>query len=222
MGRSRQADLEQPRESRKAELAAAVAALVIRGLTVATVPAVAALLLLSLRSFVLAFPALAASVAEEAARLTLTDPPAFDPEAEEFERRATLENVLLRGFFAQASARRLTQAVRGPSDTPTEERLAKARAAERSYLEAHRSAAARRLEGAKKTDRAREMFGEMVSWNHGARGTPEEPRPAHVAADGKTWALRRGIPISTGALPGVLPGCSCAWGPPKAGAEMLI
>lgn len=182
----------------------------------------AAILLPLLPAWLLAVPALAADVAEEAASVALIDPPTFDAEAGEWERRASLENVLLRGFFAQASARRLAEATSGPSDVPSEERLAKALRAERSYLEAHQNARTRNLEGAKKTDRARELYGDIVSWNHGARGTPAEPRLAHVAASGKTWDLRKGVPASTGALPGTLPGCTCAWGPPGAAREMLV
>lgn len=217
MGRARPND-QQP-QPQNAEIAAAVAALLLAGSP--TVPALAPLLLPALPGWILALPELAADVAEEAARVTLTDPPAFDAGAGELERRASLENVLLRAFYGIAAARRLAEAVRGPSDTPIRERLTKALKAERSYLTAHMSARARNLEGARKTDRARELYGDVLSWNHGANGTPGEPRPNHVAADGKNFDLRKGVPVSTQGLPGTLPGCTCAWGPPRAGAKML-
>jgi hypothetical protein len=221
VGRARQsqADTGQaPNEqTQKIKAAAAIAAMFVEGSP--TIVGVAAILLPLLPAFV--SPGSAARIAEEAATLALIDPPVFKPHAAQFEQRASLENVLMRSYFAQASAQRFAQALRGPSDLSEEERIARQRKAEHSYLTAHQNARARNLKGAKKTDAARELFGDVLSWNHGVHGHPIEPRPAHVAADGRVWDLRRGVPISTGALPSVLPGCTCDWGPAKSGAQLL-
>lgn len=223
MGRTRQPqpDAQSPRS--RSDAAADIAAYLLAAQATETGLAVLLLPVLP-RDFVLATPDLAARVAQEAATLVLTNPPVFRPQAGEFERRASFENILKRGFYAIAAVRRLSEAVSGSSDdsdTPVADRLTKALRREQSHLTAHLNAGAQRLEGAKRTDRARELHGDVVSWQHGVHGHPMEPRPAHVAADGKTWDLRRGVPLSTGSLPNTLPGCTCDWGPAKAGAQEL-
>lgn len=78
------------------------------------------------------------------------------------------------------------------------------------------------MAGARATEAMMELYGPLLSWNWGATRTPEDFRPHHKAADGRNFDVRRGIPVSTGALPGVLAGCSCAWGPPMPGASVLV
>lgn len=195
----------------------------------ATEASISALLLPLLPTqFILSAPEQAARVARAAAALILANPPTFSPNAGEFERRASLENILKRGFYAIAAVNRLMESVYGPLGArlgafggPTPERPEEALRTEQNYLTAHQNAATQNLEGARRTDRARELHGDVVSWNHGVHGHPVEPRPNHVAADGRTWDLRRGVPVSTGALPRTLPGCTCDWGPAKVGAEVL-
>lgn len=225
MGRARTPEelsgAEDTGSSSNTEVAATVAALLIDGGGAASVGAVANALLLAVPAFALASPAIAVEVSRQAAELVLTDPPKIDAGGGTFKRRAGLENVVMRGFYGVAATRRLSKALRGPADTSTRQRLAAALRAERSYLTAHNNARRRNLAGAEATDRARQLYGHDVTWNHGALGQPAEPRPLHVAADGKAWDLRRGVPRSTGALPGVLPGCTCAWGPPRPGAQTL-
>jgi hypothetical protein len=82
----------------------------------------------------------------------------------------------------------------------------------------HLDANRRRDAAFKMVEAAAELHGEVLGWKH---GDPREPRPAHLAADGKNF--RKGtVPISTGALPGVLPGCTCTVVAPFADGETLI
>ncbi|MDP9437677.1 MAG: hypothetical protein M3P49_02875, partial [Actinomycetota bacterium] len=195
---------ERPQGSAEVAVAAAIAALILAPQP-ATVPVMAAELLPVLPAWLLALPELAADVAEGAAALALASPPSLKPGAGELELRASLENVLVRGFYVVAAARRLSEAVRGTSDAPVRERLSKAVRTERGHLSAHIKARAKNLEGARKTDRARELYGDVLSWNHGETRTPADPRLDHLSADGKNFDVRRGPPVSTGAWPGVLP-----------------
>lgn len=210
MGRQRQP--QQPSEvpqqqppGASAAAAAEIAALLLAG--GATTTSVAAILL----PFAAGGMAVADAI-NRIAEMVLEDPPIFSSQAGQLERRASLENLLLRGFYGIAATRRLA----------VSEDLGKALDKERGYFARHNEARQRNLEGARQADGARNLYGDLVSWNHGATRTPEEPRPNHVAADGKNWDMRRGIPVSTGALPGTLPHCTCAFGPPRAGAETLI
>lgn len=202
--RAQQQPPQQPEGNADAVAAAAIAALILAPQPL-TVPVMATALLPVMPGWILALPELAADVAEGAAALTLADPPSLLPGAGELELRASLENLLLRGFYAIAAVRRLAQAVRDPSGTPARERLSKALTAERRHLTAHIDARAKNLEGARKTDRARELYGDVLSWNHGETRTPSDPRLDHVSADGKNFDVTRGPPVSTGAWPGVLP-----------------
>lgn len=222
MGRTRQQQQEAP-EQQRINAAAAIGGLFLASQT-PDASVLAVILLPFLPLSLLRTPELAADVAEEAARLALTDPPSLSPEVGEFELRASLENILKRGFYAIAAVDRLSEAALGSSedsDTPVADRLAKALRAERSYLTAHRNAAQRRLVGGKLNDAAVATYGPILSWQHGVAGAPVDPRPNHVAADGKSFDTRRGPPISMGAWPGVLPGCTCRPGPPKQNAQML-
>lgn len=201
--RAQQPPPQQPEGNADAVAAAAIAALILAPQPL-TVPVMATALLPVMPGWILALPELAADVAEGAAALTLADPPSLLPGAGELELRASLENLLLRGFYAIAAVRRLSAAVRGPSGTPRE-RLSRALTAERRHLAAHMEARAKNLEGARSMDRARELYGNVLSWNHGETRTPSDPRLDHVGADGKNFDVTRGPPVSTGAWPGVLP-----------------
>ena len=149
-------------------------------------------------------------VRDAAARLVLGDPPTL-PKGTGAVRQAYLDNLLYRAWYAINAAKRL-----GAGDD-----LRDALGREAHYLSQHREATRRRVAGARATEAMVELHGPVLSWNHGAKGQPEEPRPHHKAADGGNFDLRRGIPVSTGALPGVEPFCTCAWGPPKRGARMM-
>jgi hypothetical protein len=209
-------------QPQNAEVAAAVAALLLAPQP-PSVPLVAAALLPALPGWILALPELAAEVAEEAAKAMLGTPLPAPPEPSDgtLVARAKLENLLLRAYYGLSAARRLAQAVRGPSDTSARERLRKALRAESSYLSAHQSARKRNLEAASRMDAAVERHGPVLGWFHGVAGQPADPRPNHVAADGASFDTRRGPPVSTGAWPSSLPGCTCRAGPPRAGARML-
>ena len=101
--------------------------------------------------------------------------------------------------------------------TPLREAIQK----ELPNLEKHLERSARNVEAAKATDAMRSLHGDALSWNHGATHDPADPRPAHLAADGANFDTRRGIPVSTGANPGVEPECTCAWAPPNQNAREL-
>lgn len=225
--------LTNPGRSRSpdAETAAAIALLLASPAPQATaVPAVAAALLPILPAFLLRTPEVAADVAEEAARMALGNlgPGSLEPRFPsakgigKVERRARTENLLLRGFFAIAAVRRLAEALRSnPTPAIAGDPLTDALKAERRYLEAHNKARARNLEAAGRIDEAARLYGPLLSWNHGVAGTPADPRPHHLAADGKNFDIRSGPPVETGAWPSVLPGCTCVAGPPRQQAATL-
>jgi len=123
---------------------------------------------------------------------------------------------------ASAAVVRLSRAVLGSEPGKRGEALRKALAAEGRHLTAHLDATKRRLAGARATEAMITLHGWVLNWGHSVTRVPTEYRPSHKAADGANVDLRRGIPASTGALPGVLPGCSCAFRPPVEGARMII
>jgi hypothetical protein len=83
----------------------------------------------------------------------------------------------------------------------------------RQHLDANR----RRLAGARMIEAAAELHGPLLGWKH---GHPKEPRPNHAAADGANFRVGS-VPLSTGALPGVLPGCTCTVTAPHENGRML-
>jgi hypothetical protein len=158
---------------------------------------------------------LAQRVAHDAASFLPNVMPA--PRGGVAERAAYRDNLLYRAFYAMSVQKRLAEAVRGLGVEEAEQALAKALKAEERFFEQHREAARRRVAGARMVDAAAELHGPILGWKH---GDPKEPRPSHAAADGKSFRADT-VPASTGALPGVLPGCTCTVVAPRPGAEML-
>ena len=130
-------------------------------------------------------------------------------------RAAIEDNLSRRAHYALSAVKRVGRDVGG--GTP----LRKAIQRELPNLAKHLERSARNVEAAKATDAMVALHGSVLSWNHGSTHDPAEPRPAHLAADGGNFDTSQGVPISTGALPGVEPGCTCAWGPPAQGARTL-
>lgn len=213
---------EQPqqaeRETYEEEVAAAIAAMFLAA--GAPVPgAVAALLLRLVPSYV---PEdLRERVAFDAASFVPDRLPR--PTGGTATRDAYVDNLLRRAHYAINVVKRLSAAVRAPvrdEEGPgpgLEQRLRTALEAEERFFGQHREAAKRRVAGAKLVDAASELYGEVLGWKH---GHPKEPRPHHKAADGRNFRVGT-VPASTGALPGVLPGCTCSVVAPHENGEML-
>ncbi len=122
-----------------------------------------------------------------------------------------IENLIHRAHYAIEATRRVTQRVVGGRSVPQAIRMEARNFA--AHLEANRRRdAASRMVGA-----ASDLHGPLVGWQH---GNPREPRPAHKAADGKNFRVGT-VPASTGALPGVLPNCTCTAVAPFEDAEIL-
>jgi hypothetical protein len=126
-------------------------------------------------------------------------------------RRAYVDNLLHSAYYAINASRRLGVAVAGGED------LRAALSREGRYLVQHREANRRREAAARMVEAAVELHGPVLGWKH---GDPKEPRPTHEAADGRNFRADR-VPVSTGALPGVLPGCTCTVTASFPGAETL-
>jgi hypothetical protein len=88
---------------------------------------------------------------------------------------------------------------------------------EARHLAQHLDANRRRLAGARMIEAASELHGPLLGWKH---GHPKEPRPNHAAADGANFRVGS-VPLATGALPGVLPGCTCTVTAPHENGRML-
>jgi hypothetical protein len=185
------------------------------------VASVAPLLLPLMPTALLADVEAAGNVAEGAARLLYEADAVLVPSSG-FARTAAMEAISYRAAYASAAVGRLSASVLGSEPGKRGEALRKALEAERRHLSAHLDATKRRLAGARVIDGLVDLHGPVLSWNWGQTRTPDEPRPNHKAADKLNWDTRRGIPMETGAIPGVLAGCSCTAGPPVRGARMLI
>jgi hypothetical protein len=122
-----------------------------------------------------------------------------------------LENLIHRAHYAIHATRRVTQRVVGGMGVQQAIRT------EARHFAQHLDASKRRNAAYQMSEAARELYGEYGGWKH---GDPKEPRPAHLAADGKNFRLGT-VPISTGALPGVLPGCTCSIVAPYEGGEVI-
>lgn len=164
----------------------------------------------------------AAGVAEDAAKLLYEAEPITVPRSAGFSRTAALEALSYRAAYVRAAVGRLARAVLNSEGGDRGAALRKALEAERRNLASHVEMTRKRLAGAKATDAMIELHGWVLNWSHRVTRTPEEFRPAHKAADGLNVNLRKGMPASVVAAPGVLPGCSCAWRAPKQGARMLV
>lgn len=219
MGRPRSQPPQQPDTGAQAAVAVALAQAA-GASQQAFVASVAPLLLPLMPLALLALPDEAADVAEGAAGL-LYESEAVPVPTAGFARTAAMEAISYRAAYASAAVRRLSGAVLGSEPGSRGAALGKALAAERRHLGAHLEATRRRLAGARVVDGLVELHGPVLSWNWGQTRTPDEPRPNHKASDRLNWDTRRGVPMETGAIPGVLAGCSCAAGPPVRGARML-
>ena len=116
-----------------------------------------------------------------------------------------------RAHYAIQAARRMTETIRGGAS------VEEARAKEATYFAKHREAVKRRDAARRMVEAAQDRYGPVLGWRH---GNPKEPRPAHLAADGMNFDARR-VPASTGALPGVLPNCTCTAVAPFEKGRML-
>lgn len=222
MGRFRppEPQRQQPQTGAQAEIAVALVATA-GASEAAFVAALAPLMLPLMPAALLADPEAAGDVAEGAANL-LHGADAVPVPSAGFARTAAMEALSYRAAYARAAVQRLGEAVLDAQAGKRGEALRKALEAEKRNLAAHVEMTRKRLAGARATDAMVELHGWVLNWAHGVTRTPEEFRPAHKAADGANIDLRRGIPVSLMAAPGVLPGCSCAWRPPRAGARTLV
>ena len=214
MGRARTAQSPPSQQSSEEEVAAAIAAVLAGGLVLpaGTTPLAAISALLG----TLGLPD--ASVRDAAARLVSEDPDLMPDNAAQLRagpalRRAHLDNLIYRAYYAINAAKRITARVAEGEEASLRGALDK----ERPYLQQHREANRRREAAARMVDAAVELHGPVLGWRH---GHPKEPRPSHKAADGKNWEAGT-VPLSTGALPGVLPGCTCVPVAPFPNAETL-
>lgn len=203
---------------------------------------IAPLLIPVLPPALLRLPDIAGDVAEEAARLVATDAETLqigeDGGADGVSgiiRAAKIDNVLYRALYGVAAARRIGGTVlevqggdlqepgveSNPPAKSLQVALQLASRRESRYFECHKDVSKRRISAAKTVEGLVELHGPLLSWNWGETRTPREPRPTHLAADGANWRPLNGTPLSTGSLPGVERGCSCAAGPPKRGARTL-
>ena len=210
MGRTRTAPQPRPQQTRQQsseeEIAAAIAMVLAGSLVISGTTPLAAIAALLLR--IPDAPDL--DVRRAAARLVLEDSPEV-PRGAGALRTAYRDNLLYRAWYAVNATKRLGASVAGGED------LRGALKVEARYFAQHREANRRREAGARMVEAAVELHGPVLGWKH---GSPQEPRPSHLAADGKNFDARR-VPVSTGALPGVLPGCTCTVTAPSPGAEML-
>lgn len=129
--------------------------------------------------------------------------------------KASASNISYRAHYAIEAAKRVA------GDIASGKGITEAFAKERPNLIKHLEKSRRNITSAKNTEAMAELYGHVLSWNHGATGHPAEPRPLHLAADGANFDTRLGVPKSTGALPAVESDCTCAWGPPKPNARTL-
>ena len=156
-------------------------------------------------------PDLPATPLGDAPSRTAADPGILEPEP---RRKAplTADEAIFRALYAVNAAKRLF-AGRGDFRAALDK--------ERGHLALHREASARRRKAREVALAMVALHGPVLNWRHGALRTPEIDRPRHKMADGGNFDLRLGVPVFTGALPGALSGCTCAWQPPVEGAEML-
>lgn len=196
------------------EIAASIALILAGGISLPSgatpLSAIAALLLL-----LPGFPQSAenGSVANAVARLVVDDAKPLPnlTETNTALRRAHIDNLVYRAHYAINATKRVAASV-------VDGDLRGALQSEGRFLHQHLEANRRRVAGAKMVDAAVELHGPLLGWKH---GHPSEPRPSHAAADGANFDATT-IPVSTEALPGVLPGCTCTVTAPVPGARMLV
>jgi hypothetical protein len=137
-------------------------------------------------------------VTERVARLVLRDRIAPN-DATGSVRRAYQDNLAHAAHYAVNATKRVAQRLAEGDG------LKAAFEGEARPFAQHLDANRRRIAGARMVEAAAELHGPLLGWRH---GHPTEPRPTHVAADGANFRVGS-VPAATGALPGVLPGCTC-------------
>lgn len=120
-------------------------------------------------------------------------------------------SVIYRAHYAIEAAKRLTVSLQSGAS------LDEARRKEAPYFAKHREAMRQRDAARRMVEAAQDRYGPVLGWRH---GNSKEPRLNHLAADGQNFDSRH-TPVSTGALPGVLPGCTCTVTAPFDNARML-
>lgn len=150
------------------------------------------------------------NVTEAVARLVVQDQAKL-PSRSEGTTAASRSNVAYRAHYAIEATKRIAR------DVAEGESLRDAIVAERPNLARHLEASRRRSAGVRLVEAAAELHGPVLGWVH---GHPNEPRPTHEAADGQNFRADS-VPTSTGAYPGVLPGCTCTVAPPFVNGRML-
>lgn len=220
MGAQRRQSEEQPRTNAQAAVAVALVQAAEES-EEAFVAALAPLLLAFVPLGLLARTEAAMDVVVEAAKL-LYEADAVPVASTGFAKTAALEAISYRAAYSQAAVVRLCGAALDAESGDKGTALGKALAVERRHLASHVEMTRKRLAGARVTDAMIELHGWVLNWAHGVTGTPVEFRPTHKAADGLNVDLRRELPASVIAVPGVLPGCSCAWRAPRPNAGMLV
>lgn len=122
-----------------------------------------------------------------------------------------IENLIHRAHYAIAATRRVAAGVAGGAT------IQGALRGEAHHFAQHLDASRRRDAASRMVEAASELHGPLLGWRH---GDPAEPRPEHAAADGSNFVAGT-VPLSTGALPGALPGCTCTVAAPMEGAPIL-
>ncbi len=161
-----------------------------------------------------------ASVADGVARLAVAAIPErpATSQSSNFASLAYVDNLIYRARYAIAAMRRLEAAVAAEQDAPHGGALEAALLSEDRHFDSHQDAMRRRVAAVKMVGAAVERWGPVLGWRH---DHPGEPRSTHRDADGQNFDTRRGVPTSTGGLPGALPGCACMAVAPFENARLL-
>lgn len=133
------------------------------------------------------------------------------------EQAARTERLVRRGFYAVVALRRLARAAQrgGPQELSAQITL------ERSYLTYHVEEGERLVEGARKVDLVRELYGGIAGWYH--LNPTDDPRPHHIKAHGKNFRVDIiAPPVETTSWPGTERYCGCEAGPPHRGGEVML
>lgn len=220
MGRTRQLPEAQApqRQAQQPPLTdaqrAAVIAAILGGAVAAASPAAAISFILGgvVAPFALP-PAVASGISDGAARLAVEGVP--EPPSVGLDSplgRMHIQNLIRRAQYAIQAAKRMARRVGAGAS------LRSAFLQEAGPFKKHRSAEADRTDSGRMAHEALRRYGRRATWIH---GDPKEPRPTHLAADGKQFDILD-PPVSVGkVLPGVLPGCTCTIGAPRPGARRI-
>ncbi len=129
-----------------------------------------------------------------------------------------MDNLIYLARCAIAAMRRLEAAVAAEEDAPHGETLEAAFLSEDRHFDNHQDAMRQRVAAVEMVEAVVESWGPVLGWRH---DHPRKPRPAHRDADGQNFDTRRRVPVSTGGLPGALPGRTCMAVAPFENARML-